>query len=85
MQRVVKYPLLFAELLKHTPVIDCPRSHKDIESTLIRLREATAQINQATNDSRTKSALEKTWLLYGRLAFPDRVSMAAARPFSASC
>ncbi|KAH6650772.1 hypothetical protein F5144DRAFT_589180 [Chaetomium tenue] len=71
-QRVCKYPLLFSELLKHTPVIDCPYSHMEVENTLIRLREATAEINRATNDSRTKSVLEKTWILQDRLAFPDR-------------
>ncbi|KAL2134898.1 hypothetical protein VTI74DRAFT_10533 [Chaetomium olivicolor] len=70
-QRACKYPLLFSELLKYTPVIDCPYSHMEIENTLIRLREATAEINRATNDSRTKSVLEKTWILQDRLAFPD--------------
>jgi hypothetical protein len=77
---VCKYPLLFSELLKHTPVIDCPYSHMEVENTLIRLREATAEINRATNDSRTKLVLEKTWILQDRLAFPDRVC--ALRPFS---
>lgn len=74
-QRVCKYPLLFSELLKYTPVIDCPHSHMEIENTLIRIREATAEINRATNDSRTKSVLEKTWILQDRLAFPDQVSL----------
>ncbi|KAL2154837.1 hypothetical protein VTH82DRAFT_3513 [Thermothelomyces myriococcoides] len=72
-QRVCKYPLLFSELLKHTPVIDCPYSHMIVENTLVRLREATAEINQATNDSRTKSALERTWILRDRLRFPEQV------------
>lgn len=74
-----KYPLLFTELLKHTPVIDCPHSHMEIETTLIRLREATAEMNRATNESRIKSALEKTWILQDRLAFPDQVSHPRAR------
>ncbi|KAK3300359.1 uncharacterized protein B0H64DRAFT_13552 [Chaetomium fimeti] len=78
-QRVCKYPLLFLELLKHTPVIDCPYSHMEVESTLARLREATTEINRATNDSRTKLALEKTWILQDRLAFPDRQLDAASR------
>jgi hypothetical protein len=77
---VCKYPLLFSELLKHTPVIDCPYSHMEVENTLIRLREATTEINRATNDSRTKLVLEKTWILQDRLAFPDRVC--ALQPFS---
>ncbi|KAK4105862.1 Dbl homology domain-containing protein [Parathielavia hyrcaniae] len=70
---LVKYPLLFAELLKYTPVIDCPYSHMEIENTLSRLREATAEINRATNDCRTKSVLEKTWVLQDRLMFPNLV------------
>ncbi|SPQ18184.1 361aa38e-7d85-4211-88c4-0c911d764b6a [Thermothielavioides terrestris] len=76
-QRVCKYPLLFSELLKHTPVIDCPHAHMDIETTLVRLREATAEINRATNDSRTKSVLEKTWILQDRLAFPYQLDAAS--------
>ncbi|KAL2165184.1 hypothetical protein VTH06DRAFT_480 [Thermothelomyces fergusii] len=78
-QRVCKYPLLFSELLKHTPVIDCPYSHMVIENTLVRLREATAEINRATNDSRTKSALEKTWILRARLRFPEQQLDAASK------
>lgn len=71
-QRVCKYPLLFSELLKHTPVVDCPYSHMEIENTLIRLRETTAEINRATDDVRIRSVLEKTWILQDRLAFPGQ-------------
>ncbi|KAK4230517.1 hypothetical protein QBC38DRAFT_507374 [Podospora fimiseda] len=71
-QRVCKYPLLFSELLKYTPVVDCPYSHMEIENTLIRLREATAEINRATDDSRVRLVLEKTWILQDRLAFPNQ-------------
>jgi hypothetical protein len=45
----------------------------EIENTLIRLREATAEINRATDDSRAKSALERTWILQDRLVFPNQV------------
>lgn len=72
-QRVCKYPLLFAELLKFTPICDCPNSHMEIDSTLTRLREATGEINKATNDAHVKATLEKTWLLQDRLMFPHRV------------
>ncbi|KAH8657466.1 hypothetical protein BGZ60DRAFT_493684 [Tricladium varicosporioides] len=71
-QRVCKYPLLFAELLKHTPVCDCPDSHLAIENVLIRLREATTEINRATDDPRMRVIMEKSWLLQDRLVFPDR-------------
>ncbi|TAQ86042.1 hypothetical protein B7494_g5624 [Chlorociboria aeruginascens] len=71
-QRVCKYPLLFAELLKQTPVCDCPDSHMEIENVLIRLREATAEINRVTDDPRMKATMEKSWLLQDRLVFADR-------------
>ncbi|CAL3962345.1 unnamed protein product [Diplocarpon coronariae] len=70
-QRVCRYPLLFSELLKQTPVCDCPDSHMEIENVLIRLREATAEINRATDDPRMKATIEKSWLLQDRLIFLD--------------
>lgn len=78
-QRVCKYPLLFADLLKHTPVSDSPYAHMVIESTLARLREATSEINRATNDVRVKAVIEKTWLLQDRLVFPDSQLDAASK------
>ena len=78
-QRVCKYPLLFAELLKYTPVVDCPYSNMEIENTLIRLREATAEINRATDDVRVKSVLEKTWILQDRLVLPNQVRPTTSR------
>jgi hypothetical protein len=72
-QRVCRYPLLFAELLKCTPVCDCPHSHMEVEAALVRLREATAEINRATDDTRIKATLEKTWILQDRLVFPNQV------------
>ncbi|TVY83346.1 hypothetical protein LSUE1_G000997 [Lachnellula suecica] len=71
-QRVCRYPLLFAELLKQTPVCDCPDSHLAIENVLIRLREATTEINRATDDPRMKVVMEKSWVLQDRIFFPDR-------------
>lgn len=47
----------------------------DIESTLMRLREATAEINRATSDSMMKATLEKTWMLQDRLVFPNCVDI----------
>ncbi|CZR50979.1 uncharacterized protein PAC_00854 [Phialocephala subalpina] len=73
-KRVCKYPLLFSELLKITPVCDCPDSHMEIENVLIRLREATNEINRATDDPRMKATMEKSWLLQDRLIFPDMPS-----------
>lgn len=65
---------MFAELLKQTPVCDCPDSHMEIENVLIRLRETTSEINRATNDPRMKATMEKTWILQDRLMFTDQVS-----------
>lgn len=45
----------------------------EIENALVRLREATSQVNRATDDARVKAVLEKTWLLQDRLVFPDSV------------
>ncbi|KFY50220.1 hypothetical protein V496_09523 [Pseudogymnoascus sp. VKM F-4515 (FW-2607)] len=72
-QRVCRYPLLFAELLRQTPVCDCPESHMEIEKVLVRLREMTSEINKATEDPLMKATMEKTWLLQDRLSIPDQV------------
>lgn len=45
----------------------------EVDDTLMRLREATAEINRATDDPQIKATLEKTWLLQDRLIFPHRV------------
>jgi len=47
----------------------------ELDSVLTRLREATAEINRATNDGTMKLTLEKTWLLQDRLVFPNKVSL----------
>ncbi|KAI9771123.1 MAG: hypothetical protein M1840_002474 [Geoglossum simile] len=71
-QRVCKYPLLFADLYKETPVYDCPESHRELEKVLYRLRETTREINRATDDPRTRDRIEKTWLLQDRLTFKEQ-------------
>ncbi|KAI0013472.1 Dbl homology domain-containing protein [Xylariaceae sp. FL0662B] len=78
-QRICRYPLLFAELLKYTPVCDCPNSHIGIENVLVRLREATAEINRATDDPGMKATMEQTWLLQDRLVFPNQRLDAASK------
>ncbi|KAM0329891.1 hypothetical protein ACHAQA_004056 [Verticillium albo-atrum] len=78
-QRMCKYPLLFAELLKYTPVSDDPNSHMEVESALLRLREATAEINRATNDAWMRATLQKTWILQDRLVFLDQRIDAASK------
>lgn len=68
-----RYPLLFAELLKYTPVSDDPEAYAQVEKVLYRLREATAEINRATEDPSTRLLIEKTWLLQDKLVFSDNV------------
>lgn len=74
-QRICKYPLLFAELLKQTPVCDSPSAHIELEKVLMRLRESTSEMNKATNDSSIKELLRKTWILQDRLVIPGSVSI----------
>ncbi|RFU23773.1 hypothetical protein B7463_g12568, partial [Scytalidium lignicola] len=70
-QRVCKYPLLFAELLKQTPVCDCPNAHTEIQNALTRLREVVSEINRAADDPRMRLKMERSWLLQDRLVLPD--------------
>ncbi|KAL2757104.1 hypothetical protein ACRALDRAFT_1041527, partial [Sodiomyces alcalophilus JCM 7366] len=78
-QRICKYPLIFAELLKYTPVDDDPNSHMEVENVLLRLREATAEINRATNDSQMRTTLQRTWILQDRLVFANQRIDAASK------
>ena len=75
MQRICKYPLLFADLYKHTPVIDCPESHAVIEKVLYRLRETATEINKATNDQQTRDRIQRSWYLQDLLVFSSQVSL----------
>lgn len=71
-QRICKYPLLFNDLLKHTPIGDDPISHAELELLLRRLRTLATDVNKASHDQRTKDLIEKTWLLQDRLNFGDQ-------------
>jgi hypothetical protein len=44
----------------------------EVETALMRLREATSAINRSTEDKSMKETLEKTWLLQDRIVFPNR-------------
>ena len=72
-QRVCKYPLLFADLFKNLPVIDGPESHATVEKVLFRLRETALEINKATNDEYTRERIQRCWSLQDLLIFPDAV------------
>ncbi|KAI9728307.1 MAG: hypothetical protein M1834_007711 [Cirrosporium novae-zelandiae] len=70
-QRICKYPLLFADLLRQTPVIDCPESHVEVEKVLCRLRETAQEIDKAANNTETRDKIHRTWLLQDRLTTGD--------------
>jgi len=69
---VCKYPLLFGDLLKQTPVGDDPVSHAELQSLVAQLRLLAIDINKATHDLRTKDLIEKTWILQDRLNFGNQ-------------
>lgn len=50
----------------------------EVETALMRLREATSAINHSTEDNLMKDTLEKTWLLQDRIVFPNRVGFTDA-------
>lgn len=70
-QRVCRYPLLFADLHNHTPVIDGQQSSAEIEKVLFRLRETAKEINKATNDQQTQVKIQRSWHLQDLLVLPD--------------
>ncbi|PWW75598.1 Dbl homology domain-containing protein [Tuber magnatum] len=72
-QRICKYPLLFAEMVKCTPAMDCPESNQLLDKVRFRLEEAAHQINlAAVNGPKIRDRMEKTWLLQDRLSFKDK-------------
>jgi hypothetical protein len=70
-QRLTKYPLLFADLHKITPVIDCPDSHAELDLTVLHLRELVREINHATDNRIVRERIRMRWLLQELLAFKD--------------
>jgi hypothetical protein len=77
-QRVCKYPLLFADLARQTPVCDCPQAHASLTTVHYRLRETTREINKATDDPHARHRFTQTWLLQDRLVFDDPTRASAA-------
>lgn len=68
-QRMTKYPLLFDDLLRHTPVADCPSSHAELEAILLCLREVVQTINKATDNCDTRNQIQRRWSLQTRLTY----------------
>ena len=74
MQRICKYPLLFADLYKYTPVIDGPDSRVELEKALCGLKEMVKGINKATNDQDTRERIKRSRHLQDLLILPETVS-----------
>ncbi|KAF2735714.1 hypothetical protein EJ04DRAFT_599438 [Polyplosphaeria fusca] len=70
-QRVCKYPLLFEDLCRHTPVYDDPEAHAELEKALFRLQETIREVNKAKDDPKTRRLIEISWQLQDRLAFEE--------------
>lgn len=76
-QRVCKYPLLFDDLCRHTPVYDDPEAHAELEKAHFRLQETIREVNKAKDDPQARRLIEITWQLQDRLTFPEhRISKA---------
>ena len=73
LQRISKYPLLFNDLNKSTPVIDNPEVHAEVEKALYRLRETAAEIDRAADDEYAKDRMQQSWRLQDMLVFPEFV------------
>lgn len=68
-QRLTKYPLLLEDLLRQTPVSDCPSTHADIEATIQCLREVVRAANEATNNTEARAQVLRRRSLQSRLNY----------------
>ena len=75
-----KYPLLFDDLCRQTPVCDDPEAHAELEKALFRLQETIREVNKAKDDPKTRRLIEITWQLQDRLVFQEQVSSTFASP-----
>ncbi|KAJ9485938.1 hypothetical protein VN97_g7413 [Penicillium thymicola] len=62
-QRLCKYPLVLQDLLRSTPVSDCPSSHDGIQQVLDSMRMLVTQINLAAGNPVNKDRIQKTIVL----------------------
>lgn len=73
-QRLTKYPLLFEDLLRQTPVSDCPSTHAEVEATIQCLREVVRAVNGATNNHEARAQVTRRRTLQSRLNY-ERVTL----------
>ncbi|KAJ5769823.1 uncharacterized protein N7511_001874 [Penicillium nucicola] len=69
-QRICKYPLMLQDLLRATPVGDCPSSHDGIRQILESLRTLVTKINSATGNPVNKDRIHKTLILQRKVEIP---------------
>ncbi|KAK4927462.1 hypothetical protein LTR66_016285 [Elasticomyces elasticus] len=62
-QRLCKYPLMLQDLLRATPVSDCPSAHDEIQQFLESTRRVVAHVNVATGNPVYKDRISKTMIL----------------------
>ncbi|KUM66039.1 hypothetical protein ACN42_g1039 [Penicillium freii] len=66
-QRLCKYPLVLQDLLRSTPVSDCPSSHDGIQEVLDSMRVLVTQINLAAGNPINKDRIQKTIVLQNKV------------------
>ncbi|KAF7503112.1 hypothetical protein GJ744_004321 [Endocarpon pusillum] len=66
-QRICKYPLFFLDLYRHTPVVDCPSTHAEVDGALANFREMVREVNMVTDDPKVRERIQRRWLLQDRL------------------
>ncbi|KAJ5884724.1 hypothetical protein N7495_009234 [Penicillium taxi] len=74
-QRLCKYSLLLQDLLRNTPISDCPTSHGGIREILESLRVLTSQINAATGNPVKKDFIQKTVRLQQKIDLSDSLPL----------
>ncbi|KAJ5169891.1 uncharacterized protein N7500_002674 [Penicillium coprophilum] len=66
-QRLCKYPLVLQDLLRATPVSDCPSAHDGIQQVLDNIRVLVTRINLAAGNPINKDRIQKTIVLQGKV------------------
>ncbi|KXG53243.1 uncharacterized protein PGRI_002930 [Penicillium griseofulvum] len=66
-QRLCKYPLVLQDLLRATPVSDCPSAHDELQQVLDNLRVLVTQINLAAGNPINKDRIRRTIILQGKV------------------
>lgn len=74
-QRICKYPMLFEDLLRQTPVSDCPSAHAEVEAIWQSFKLIVDAVNHATHSQDARTHIHRRWALQARLNF-SQVTMA---------